>query len=142
VVSAAAYSRGKGVGRSGFHANVAEQAMDGTPEGSLDRAERRLAVAIEALRGAVHRRREKERTGASLRAEAQAMADDRAKLAAELDRLRYRSKRLEDANRQAIARVDQVMGAVRNVLDTSPTAASGQGGPAGHPGHAGPGGAG
>jgi hypothetical protein len=114
-----------------FMQDVAEQKMDGTPQGSLDRAELRLAAAIEALRGAVHRRREKERTGASLRAEAQAMADDRAKLAAELDRLRYRSKRLEDANRQAIARVDQVMGAVRNVLDTAPGGPSGLGGQGG-----------
>ncbi|MEM8877812.1 MAG: DUF4164 family protein [Pseudomonadota bacterium] len=86
-------------------------------DGTLDRAEARLNAAIEALRGAVHRRRERERSSASLRAEAQAMADDRARLASELDKLRYRSKRLEDANRQAIARVDQVMGAVRDVLE-------------------------
>ena len=108
-------------------------------DGTLDRAEARLNTAIEALRGAVHRRRERERSSASLRAEAQAMADDRARLASELDKLRYRSKRLEDANRQAIARVDQVMGAVRDVLEPArgPAAGHQSGGAPGASGGAG-----
>ncbi len=61
----------------------------------MERATRRLALALDALEAAVERRRAVDRTAGARDAEIQTLSNDRSRLAQELDREKARSARLE-----------------------------------------------
>ncbi len=89
--------------------------MDQT--GAVERAEQRLRMALEALEAAINRKLAETESVSGLKAEAEALADDRAMLAADLDKALGRASTLEEANRQAIGRIDSAMDTVRAVLE-------------------------
>ncbi|MEX0751721.1 MAG: DUF4164 domain-containing protein [Xanthobacteraceae bacterium] len=86
---------------------------------ALDAATRRLALALDSLEAAVERRRESDRSGQSLSAQLHALGADRARLAAELDRMAARSRDVEGANREIARRIDVAMDGIRAVLDAN-----------------------
>ena len=86
---------------------------------SIDAATRRLTQALDALEAAVERRREADRSEAALAAQVQALGDDRARLAADLDAVSARAKQLETANRDVVRRLDLAMQSIRSVIEGS-----------------------
>lgn len=84
--------------------------------GVLERAEERLRVALEGLETVINRRIEEMNSVGGLRDEVHALAEDRAHMAADLDTAVARATVLEEANRQAIRRIDGAMDTVRTVL--------------------------
>jgi hypothetical protein len=83
---------------------------------SIDTATRRLSQALDALEAAVERRCDAGRSETALAAQVQALGNDRARLAADLDAVSARAKRLETANRDAIGRLDAAMQSIRTVI--------------------------
>ena len=59
---------------------------------------------------------EREATLAGARGEAEALRQDRARLAEELDQVRAKASELDEANREAQRRVDLAMSRIRKVL--------------------------
>ena len=86
---------------------------------SIDAATRRLTQALDGLEAAVERRREADRSEAALAAQVQALGDDRAQLAADLDAVSARAKQLETANRDVVRRLDLAMQSIRTVIEGS-----------------------
>ena len=86
---------------------------------SIDAATRRLTQALDGLEAAVERRREADRSEAALAAQVQALGDDRAQLAADLDAVSARAKQLETANRDVVRRLDLAMQSIRSVIEGS-----------------------
>jgi len=86
---------------------------------AIEAASKRLTQAINALEAAVERRCEADRSEAGLAAQVQALGDDRARLAADLDAVSARAKQLETANREAVRRVDLAMQSIRDVIQGS-----------------------
>jgi septal ring factor EnvC (AmiA/AmiB activator) len=86
---------------------------------SIDAATRRLTQALDALEAAVERRREADRSEAALAAQVQALGDDRARLAADLDAVSARARQLETANRDVVRRLDLAMQSIRSVIEGS-----------------------
>ncbi len=84
---------------------------------SIESAQRRLALAIDALEAAAERRQEADRGLQSLAKQTEALGADRARLASELDEAMARSRALENANRDAAQRIDQAIETIRGVLD-------------------------
>ena len=92
----------------------------GPPEptsADVDAATRRLMVALDALEGAVERRRDADRDENELERRIQALGADRSRLADELDGSLVKSRRLERANREIAERLDTAIGTIRAVLD-------------------------
>src|SRR5205809_7777433 len=92
----------------------------GNPEpvfADIDAATRRLMVALEALEGAVERRRDADRDENELASRIQALGADRSRLADELDGSLVKSRRLERTNREIAERLDAAIGTIRSVLD-------------------------
>ena len=89
--------------------------MDQT--GAVERAEQRLKAALDALEAAIGRKLAETESVSGLKEEAQALAEDRALLACDLDKALGRANVLEQANRQAIGRIDSAMDTVRAVLE-------------------------
>jgi septal ring factor EnvC (AmiA/AmiB activator) len=85
-------------------------------ESSVERAQRRLDAAIDALESAVHLRVERDGRRESLEVQLQAFGSDRSRLAAELDQIRARSGDLEDANREVSRRLERAVDTIRTVL--------------------------
>jgi chromosome segregation ATPase len=83
----------------------------------IDAATKRLAQALDALEAAVERRSDADRLEAGLAAQVQALGDDRSRLAADLDAVSARAKRLETANRDVARRLDATMESIRSVID-------------------------
>ncbi len=83
---------------------------------SLDDAVRRLEAALGLREAAVTRRLEAERRRGDLETELQIMQDDRAQLAVELDGTVARLHRVEAASEDVSRRIQNAMGAVRDVL--------------------------
>lgn len=88
-----------------------------TTPSSLDAALQRLSAALARIEDAVERRIEADRTGASREIEVQALSDDRARLAQELDDSFARFARVEAANRDVSRRLDQAIDTIRTVLE-------------------------
>ncbi|MDQ0472019.1 DUF4164 domain-containing protein [Labrys wisconsinensis] len=88
-----------------------------TASPSLDTALQRLAAALSRIEDAVERRIEADRVGASREVEVQALSDDRARLAQELDESFARCARAEAANRDVSRRLDQAIDTIRTVLE-------------------------
>jgi hypothetical protein len=85
---------------------------------ALDAALQRLSAALSRMEDAVESRLEGERAKAGRDVEVQALSDDRARLASELDECFARSTRLEAANREVGTRLDQAIDTIRTVLAT------------------------
>jgi chromosome segregation ATPase len=83
---------------------------------SIETANRRLALALEALEAAAERRQETDRREDTLAAQIQALGADRARLASELDQASARSRGLETANREVAQRIAQAIETIRGVL--------------------------
>lgn len=88
-----------------------------TDQNTIDAATRRLALALDALDGALDRRLEADRGGAALTSQYQALSADRSRLASELDAETARSRRLEATNREIANRLDSAIENIRAVLD-------------------------
>jgi len=86
------------------------------PFADIDAATRRLMAALDALEGAVERRREADRDEDELATRIQALGADRSRLANELDVSLVKSRRLERANREIAEMLDSAIGAIRDVL--------------------------
>jgi hypothetical protein len=82
----------------------------------LEEASRRLSQALDALEGAVERRREADQGEEAMGAQIQALGIDRAKLAADLDAVTAHSRVLEETNREVARRLDLAMENVRSVI--------------------------
>jgi len=83
---------------------------------SIEIASRRLTLALDALDAAVERRRETDRSEEALAAQIQALGDDRARLAGELDHTAARARGLEAAHREVAARIAQSIEMIRGML--------------------------
>jgi hypothetical protein len=90
-----------------------------TDSAAIDAANKRLALALDALAAAVERRGEADRGAASLSAQLHALGADRARLASELDAATARAQALHRANREVARRIDSVLGSIRAVLGAS-----------------------
>jgi hypothetical protein len=80
-------------------------------------ATRRLMAALEALEGAVERRRDADRDENELAGRIQALGVDRSRLAQELDNSLVKTRRLERTNREIAEKLDTAIGSIRTVLD-------------------------
>jgi uncharacterized protein DUF4164 len=80
-------------------------------------ATRRLMAALEALEGAVERRRDADRDENELAGRIQALGVDRSRLAQELDNSLVKTRRLERTNREIAEKLDAAIGSIRTVLD-------------------------
>src|SRR5260370_37706903 len=87
----------------------------------IDAATRRLMTALDALEGAVERRREADRDENELAVRIQALGADRSRLADELDGSLVKSRRLERTNREIAEKLDAAIGTIRSVLDAGET---------------------
>ena len=83
----------------------------------LEIATRRLMAALEALEGAVERRRDADRDENELASRIQALGADRSRLADELDGSLVKTRKLERTNREIAERLDAAIGTIRSVLD-------------------------
>ena len=86
---------------------------------ALERALSRLAGALDALEGAIAQRLEGERGGQDREAERAAMAEDRARLALELDAALARLAGLDATLREADRRVERAMDEVSGLADAA-----------------------
>jgi chromosome segregation ATPase len=86
---------------------------------AIEAATRRLALALDALEGAVERRREADTGEESLNAQLHALSADRSRLAADLDAAAARAKSLETTNRAVAGRLDAAMDTIRSVLESN-----------------------
>ncbi|MBI3437036.1 MAG: DUF4164 family protein [Proteobacteria bacterium] len=84
---------------------------------AIEAATRRLLLALDALDGAVERRREADRDIDRLAAQLHAHDLDRARLAADLDRAAARIQQLEAANREIARRLDTATESIRAIAD-------------------------
>jgi chromosome segregation ATPase len=83
---------------------------------SIDLAQRRLALALDALDAAAERRREADRAGAALANQVHALDSDRARLASELDETTAHARALETTSRDVKQRIDHAIETIRGVL--------------------------
>ena len=83
----------------------------------VEAATRRLMAALEALEGAVERRRDADRDENELAGRIQALGVDRSRLAQELDNSLVKTRRLERTNREIAEKLDAAIGSIRTVLD-------------------------
>jgi hypothetical protein len=89
---------------------------------SLDAALEHLAASLARLEDAVERRLDGDRAFAGHGVEVQALSDDRARLAGELDDSFARLARLETANRDVSRRLGEAIDTIRAVLEPQPEA--------------------
>ena len=83
----------------------------------LESALQRLAASLVRLEDAVERRLDGDRAYAGRDVEVQALSDDRARLAGELDESFARASRLETANHDVSRRLDSAIATIRTVLE-------------------------
>jgi hypothetical protein len=96
------------------HLSASEPAAAGVQE--IESATRRLMSALDALEGAVERRREADRDEDELAARIQALGADRSRLADELDGSLVKTRKLERTNRDIADKLDTAIGTIRTVL--------------------------
>jgi len=85
---------------------------------TVEKATKRLTLALDSLDAAVERRLDSDRGRVALTAHVHALDADRAKLAADLDGRVAKVRRLETANRYIARRLEAAMENVRQVLDS------------------------
>jgi ABC-type transporter Mla subunit MlaD len=83
---------------------------------SVETASHRLALALDALEAAAERRDETVRNEQVLAMQIQALDNDRARLASELDQTTARWRWLEAANREVAQRIVQAIETINGVL--------------------------
>jgi len=88
-----------------------------TDASAIEAATKRLAAALDALEGAVERRREADRSEGALAAQVQALGTDRSKLASDLDTVTARSRSLEATNRDIAQKLDVAIDSIRSVIE-------------------------
>jgi L-lactate utilization protein LutB len=86
---------------------------------AIDAASKRLMLALDALEGAVERRREADHEGQSVSDQLHALGTDRSQLAADLDAAAAHAKTLEAANREVAHRLDAAIETIRSVLEAN-----------------------
>ena len=91
-----------------------------TDASAIEAATRRLAAALDALEGALERRRDNDRGENALAAQVHALGSDRSKLASDLDAAAARSRKLEATNREIAQRLDVAIESIRSVIETQP----------------------
>lgn len=87
-----------------------------TDTSAIDAATRRLMQALDALESAVERRRDADRGADGLASQVHALADDRSRLASDLDAAAARARSLETTNREVARRLDDAIDTIRSVL--------------------------
>lgn len=85
----------------------------------IDRAVRRLQVALDALEGVVEDRIGADTKLAELEGELQRIGLDRSRLAQSVDAAESRAERLETANQEVSRRLVAAMESIRGVIDRS-----------------------
>jgi chromosome segregation ATPase len=90
-----------------------------TDSAAIDAANKRLALALDALAAAVERRGEADQEAANLSVQLHALGADRARLASELDAATARAQALERASRDVAQRIDAVLGTIRSLVAPS-----------------------
>ena len=85
----------------------------------VDQAVKRVLDALDALDAALEQRLEDDRRHGKTGEQVHAFNVDRARLAAELDDARARSRALEASNREAARRIDTAMSAIRAVISAN-----------------------
>ena len=86
---------------------------------AIDAASRRLALAMDALEGAIERRHEADRGQTDLSEQLHALGSDRSRLASDLDTAAARVRALETTNREIARRLDVAIESVRGVLEAN-----------------------
>ena len=84
---------------------------------AIEAATRRLTAALDGLEAALERRREVDGREDALTSQVASLGADRARLAAELDQLTARARRLQDTNREVSKRLDAAVEVVRAVVN-------------------------
>jgi len=84
---------------------------------AIEGATKRLAAALDALEGAVERRRISDKSESALAAQVHSLGTDRSKLASELDSVTARAKGLEATNRDIAQRLDVAIESIKSVLE-------------------------
>jgi hypothetical protein len=84
---------------------------------TIDAAARRLAQALDLLEAAIERRCDSSRSESALAGQVQALGEDRARLASELDAASARVRGLETVNREVSQRLDVAMRSIRAVIE-------------------------
>ena len=82
----------------------------------LEKASRRLKLALDALEATAERRGESDRSQDALATQIHALGTDRARLASELDLATAHSRGLETASREVVERIDAAIETIRSVL--------------------------
>jgi chromosome segregation ATPase len=96
---------------------AADGQMSETDSIAIENASRRLTIALDALEGAAERRGEADRTQEALATQIQALSNDRARLASELDQAMARWRGLEAANREVAQRLAAAIETIRGMLE-------------------------
>jgi chromosome segregation ATPase len=99
-----------------------DRQMSETDSSLIEIARRRLTVALEALDAACERRGDADRRQEALMQQIEALGEDRARLASELDHAAARSRELETANRDVAARLDAAIDTMTGLLKTNAAA--------------------
>lgn len=86
--------------------------------GPIEAATQRLHAALDRLSDALDRRREMDRHQEALLAQLHALGNDRARLAADLDRAQAEATQVADVSREVTRRLDVAMTTIRDVLAT------------------------
>jgi predicted nucleic acid-binding Zn-ribbon protein len=92
--------------------------MSETDSSLIEIARRRLAIALDALDAACERRGDADRRQEALMKQIQALGEDRARLASELDHAAARSRGLETANRDVADRLAAAIDTINGILKT------------------------
>jgi Domain of unknown function (DUF4164) len=96
--------------------------MSETDSSLIEIARRRLANALDALDAAYERRGDADRHQEALIAQIEALGDDRARLASDLDHAAARGRGLEAANRDVADRLATAIEIINGILNKSPAA--------------------
>jgi hypothetical protein len=91
-----------------------------TDASAIEAATKRLSAALDALEGALERRRDTDRGENALAAQVHALGSDRSKLASDLDTVTARARTLEATNREIAQRIDTAVENIRSVLEARP----------------------
>ena len=83
---------------------------------TIETATKRLQNALDALEAALQRRIDGETGEAALAQQIHTLDNDRARLAAELDGVTARSRKLEAANRDIAQRLDHAIATIKSVV--------------------------
>jgi Domain of unknown function (DUF4164) len=96
--------------------------MSETDSNLIEIARRRLTIALDALDAACERRGDADRHQEAVMQQIEALGDDRARLASELDHAAARGRGLEAANRDVAERLATAIDTISGILKKSAAA--------------------